>query len=830
MGGWDILERLGFKAKPETLDARLEEFWKRALHAEYTTQLDGIPEVALLLAASGEARVELVRQCATLFQRSAEPAHVYPAQHLVQTLFDKLALKSLPYSEADLEAILNCQSSWYHGPQKHVLAVLEQRFAGRDLSETLQTVCRKHITRLERQSGGAELRKLRERFERLLQPGATREAFEVTRADAWSSELVDVLAEQTAEARDRLRALLIHAERASGSKPNSKWQKTAAASVASFGLTNFNACLMRLLERVGVDGGVTVLVPGWEQDWVPGDPTLVSQRHSDLLKGLVWAAGPQADAALVQAIGDAAERCFKKVPGVGPRAPKIGNACLQALAMAKAPNAVGQLSRLQARVKHSSSRTQVERALSQVAERSGVSRDELEDLAAPTCGLTSCGRLEKTYGDYTINVRLDGLHELDVAWHKAGGKPQKSPPSAVKTEHATELSELKRNLKELEQQLPVQARRIEAMFLSQRRLGLHDFRGRFLSHPLLGFLSRRLLWRGERSQRVFAIEGDHFVDAAARQVHLAGDECVALWHPLHSTTDEVLAWRNWLGTRGVTQPFKQAHREIYLVTDAERETRTYSNRFAAHVLKQHQFHALCRERGWHYSLQGGFDSHNTPHCVLPAHDLRVEYWVDSAGGADATMSDAGIYLYVATDQVRFQRRAEQEALELERVPPLVFSELMRDVDLFVGVCSVGNDPNWQDRGDQAPFATYWHSYAFGDLSETAKTRRAALATLLPRLKIAQACELEERFLVVRGRLRTYRIHLGSANIQMEPGNQYLCIVPGRSGVADAPKVLLPFEGDSTLSVILSKAILLTDDHKITDPSIQSQIGATHYQN
>jgi hypothetical protein len=36
-------------------------------------------------------------------------------------------------------------------------------------------------------------------------------------------------------------------------------------------------------------------------------------------------------------------------------------------------------------------------------------------------------------------------------------------------------------------------------------------------------------------------------------------------------------------------------------------------------------------------------------------------------------------------------------------------------------------------------------------------------------------------------------------------------------------VFLPFEGDSTLSVIISKAFLLAEDKKITDPSIMRQI-------
>jgi hypothetical protein len=76
--------------------------------------------------------------------------------------------------------------------------------------------------------------------------------------------------------------------------------------------------------------------------------------------------------------------------------------------------------------------------------------------------------------------------------------------------------------------------------------------------------------------------------------------------------------------------------------------------------------------------------------------------------------------------------------------------------------------------------------------------------------------------VVRGDLRTYKIHLGSANILMEPNDAYLCIVAGRSSNAG---LFLPFEEDGRLALILSKAFLLANDTAITDPSITRQIRA-----
>ncbi len=307
----------------------------------------------------------------------------------------------------------------------------------------------------------------------------------------------------------------------------------------------------------------------------------------------------------------------------------------------------------------------------------------------------------------------------------------------------------------------------------------------------------------------------------------------------------MLRWRQTLEAQGITQPFKQAHREVYLLTDAERRTRTYSNRFAAHILKQHQFNSLCVLRGWKNSLRLMVDDSYPPATrTLPQWNLRAEFWVEGIGDDYGTdTNDAGTYLRLVTDQVRFYqmdaptnsahaggggytganwRQGPAEAMPLEDVPPLAFSEVMRDVDLFVGVSSVGNDPAWADGGPQGRYQNYWQDYAFGDLTETAKTRADVLARLLPRLKIADRCRLDGKFLEVRGDLRTYKIHLGSGNILMAPNDQYLCIVPG-SRAEDAGELFLPFEGDRILAVVLSKAFLLAADTKISDPTITRQI-------
>jgi len=203
----------------------------------------------------------------------------------------------------------------------------------------------------------------------------------------------------------------------------------------------------------------------------------------------------------------------------------------------------------------------------------------------------------------------------------------------------------------------------------------------------------------------------------------------------------------------------------------------------------------------------------------PSHGLRAVLFHQQAGGEDGHTVQ-----YCSTDQVRFQRirGRNRETVPLTDVPPVVFSEAMRDVDLFVGVTSIATDPTWSDRGTDRRFA-YWQSVAFGGLSANGHIRRQVIEHLLPKLKIRDRARLEGNYLVVNGRKRTYRIHVGSGNILMSPNDQYLCIVPARA-TKPAGVRFLPFEGDEILAVVLSKALLLADDHRITDPSIVRQIG------
>lgn len=352
-----------------------------------------------------------------------------------------------------------------------------------------------------------------------------------------------------------------------------------------------------------------------------------------------------------------------------------------------------------------------------------------------------------------------------------------------------------------------------------------EWRKIYLHHPLLQPLAEGLIWTFEHegTVQVALPRAGSFFGSDGAPIIVADGAQVRLWHPLFSTPEEVHAWRRRIGSLGLTQPLKQAYREVYLLTDAERITADYSNRFAAHIIRQPQYRALGKVREWDIPLDGGWDMVGPAKRRIVAHGLTCEFYTEGVEQAlDNTDSASfGSYVSISTDRVLF-RDGAGTAVPLTQIPAIIFSELMRDVDLFIGVCSIGNDPTWADGARHNHLFGYWSRTAFAELSGSAAVRREALIELLPMLSIHEQCTMDDRALLVRGKLRNYRIHLGSVNILMEPNSQYLCIVLGKNA-AQAP-VRLPFEGDAMLSLVLSKAFLLANDDKITDESITRQIG------
>jgi hypothetical protein len=757
------------------------------------------------------APADRVRIAVAAYQAWSSAPHGGAYGGALQRVISDLLRSKLPLTDADAIALLETarRGGFVFGgfsPNAAVLRTLERHVAARGMSADLQQALERLLAEMtRRREGNLEGDRLRSGIERLLtygEKGASTAVFKPNR-DAWGNAVLAKLASLPPDERAELEALLALATGGGKkAKPSDDWLASARRALGSSNRVETGQHLIDFIEGHA---------PGAD----------IGPENRETVRGLVWLAVLAAPELADRRLEACAHGCLT-TSDIPPAhlSRVLGTASIHAFALMPGTSGVGSLSRLRQRLRRPGDIKLIDKALNAIAHACGLPASELEEIGLPDYGLAPDGTLEIAVGPATAVLAISDASSVRTTWRGADGKPLRGPPAAVKSSHAEALKQVTARAKEIEDTLKAQRARLERIYLDDREWSLDVWSARYLHEPLVAPLAHRLIWSFRLGERWVAglPRADGVFDAAATRLDLAAPDIrVKLWHPMQSEASHVLAWRHCLAQLSITQPFKQAHREVYILTDAERANRTYSNRFAAHILQRHQFRALCQARGWSCPGYGSWDPGNERASKhLQRKNLLVEF---RAEPIEESLDQEGyLFTLLTTDQVRFADSVG-EISALERVPPILFSELMRDVDLFVSVAGIANDPTWQDRGADA-YGEYWTATTFGPLSEIAKTRHAVLKDLLPGLAIADQCRLEDRFLVVTGKLHTYRIHLGSSNIRMEPIGRRLCIVIDKRTAG--PRVPLPFEGDIMLLVILSKAFLLADDDRIKDPSILSQ--------
>ena len=227
-----------------------------------------------------------------------------------------------------------------------------------------------------------------------------------------------------------------------------------------------------------------------------------------------------------------------------------------------------------------------------------------------------------------------------------------------------------------------------------------------------------------------------------------------------------------------------------MLTAAEREASPFSRRDEGHQLQPRQALALFGRRGWVASRESGLVSR-----VFHEHRLvaRVEFDGGFLTPAEADLpAIAGAY---------FTRHGESAAQPLESVPPVVFSEAMRDLDLVVSVAHAGGvDP---------------------EATASTVEMRAALVRETARLLRLGNISFRGAHVLIDGVLGEYSLHLGSGTVHRRPGGA-ICIVP--VGSQHRGRLFLPFaDDDPKTAEVMSKTLLLARDHEIRDPLILGQL-------
>ncbi|WP_127504746.1 DUF4132 domain-containing protein [Actinoplanes solisilvae] len=269
-------------------------------------------------------------------------------------------------------------------------------------------------------------------------------------------------------------------------------------------------------------------------------------------------------------------------------------------------------------------------------------------------------------GDYEIAVRIEGADAVIVV--ERGGRALKTVPSAVRKEPA--YAEARAH----QERLRDQARRmrtglLERLVATADRLG-QDELAALLALPAGAVLLPGLIWSDGFGVvgLLDPVGGPALVGLDGVRVPVTGPLSAA--HPLQLDADGTLSgWQAELVRRGISQPVKQAFREIYRLTPAERHTRSRSLRFADTEVDGPVAVQLLSARGW-----STYHEYADWQATRRAGDLTAAVAAELSGGH---FSGGPVRLGAAV----FLR--DGVPVDLTEVPATVFSEAMRDLDLVV---------------------------------------------------------------------------------------------------------------------------------------------------
>ncbi len=325
--------------------------------------------------------------------------------------------------------------------------------------------------------------------------------------------------------------------------------------------------------------------------------------------------------------------------------------------------------------------------MDEIAERRGLTKEQLEDRLVPDLGLEDDGSMELDFGPRSFRVGFD--ETLTPFVFDASGKKRANLPKPGLKDDAELANEAVARFKGMKKDVRTLAK-IELARLEQsmgrRDWPAADFEAFLVHHPLMFHVVRRLVWgvvdeTGKPTACFRVAEDRTYADIDDEPFELDESATVGLVHRLHMSDDETARWSESFRDYELAAPFPQLDREVYRLGEGDADERAIV-RFDRREVETKQLVGL-QSRGWR---------HGTPqdagvyYCFgKPVRgDLHAWLWFETGigiGGLD--WSDPTQLL----GKIEFCREepwgwgnSSPGAVPVESIDEVTISELLRDVE------------------------------------------------------------------------------------------------------------------------------------------------------
>lgn len=388
---------------------------------------------------------------------------------------------------------------------------------------------------------------------------------------------------------------------------------------------------------------------------------------------------------------------------------------------------------------------------------------------------------------FAVTVSDDGKAELFV---QKDGKKMKSVPAAYKKDER--IIELKEFVTKLKNQYSRSVKMFESSMEESEEYSVKELL-RLCRNPVMKAILTKLIFvKGSEFYRINS--ESEFVSAVSdAKSMLLEKDLVRVAHPydmyIHNewTRLQKLVF-SWASGEKKYQPFKQVFRELYVKLSEESDATT-SKMFAGNQIQPKKTVATLKNRRWIADYEDGLQKVYYKENVI-ATIYAMADWFAPSDVEEPTLEYVAFY-----DRKTFKEK------KLSEISDILYSEVMRDVDLAVSVAHAGGvDPETS------------HS--------TVELRKTIIEFNLKLFKLNNV-KLEGSHAFIEGTHGKYSVHLGSGMIHKLPGVA-INVLPVHS--QNRGKIFLPFiDEDPKTAEIMSKIIMLAQDQKIKDTSILEQI-------
>jgi hypothetical protein len=351
--------------------------------------------------------------------------------------------------------------------------------------------------------------------------------------------------------------------------------------------------------------------------------------------------------------------------------------------------AIMQLDMVARKVRRNSVKVRAQTALNEIAQQRQLTLDQLGDRIVPDCGLDAAGAKVFDFGPRQFTLIIASGLQLKI--RDEGGqlrdelpKPRASDDPAKSAEAVAEWKLLKKSFKET---LKLQADRLELAMILGREWSREEFRRLFAEHPVMRHLARQLVW-GEydashcllRSFRLgedltLSDEHDHALSEPLR---------VRVVHPLHLDAAARASWGQILSDYELLPPFEQINRSIHLPTAEESNLHELS-RFNGQQVHAMSLLSKLTKLGWVCDAPGDGSlifQHHKSHADGTCAVLRHYPGISIQSPADAEPQELNSCHFLRGTEVMPDCYQTLDGIPLPAVPPMIFSEVVRDLLLL----------------------------------------------------------------------------------------------------------------------------------------------------